>query len=172
MREDVFDWVSPLGGGDLEHRLKAVGFQQAGPYVLPATRNDDLPVLVGCWNFDELDDPEVRLRVALFRLAPAGHEHSVIASGVRYESPEPSQPEHGYWHSQPIRVLRAASGRTLPGLPGWLPDDEPTIPINARSADDLIACLLVAVYGFADVHRRQRVDLGNDLAPSLSRLAP
>ena len=106
--------------------------------------------------------PEVRLRVALFRVHDVEGEHVLRAIAYRYEAPEArtkeeqSSSKHGYYHAQPsLRICNQA----LPTMP-WMPTEHPAFPLDAQCPVSLVFAMLVSLYGAKRAIERMSRDPG------------
>jgi len=142
---------------------------ETGKYVfLPVVPNPRLlPVLNLAY---DLPNNRVRLQLVLFVEKEVGQQ--ARAFGYRYESPETTG-RHTFWHAQPIHQLRRHDETTieLPGLEdGWRPIDTPAFPLDARCAIDLLACLMISLYGLPEVASMQANSFENRLAAQIRRI--
>lgn len=147
-----------------------------------------LPVLDASWDLARptirfrffflhwLDD-SVRPRAVGFRLEPPegpaaadsiGEQVPLKRSGRAFgsrDTPKPITKEpgsHDYWHIQMISEFRKGDEllrRLVGDLPTWLPTAQPAFPLPAKRLGDLLAALLVSIYG-----ARQLASLGRDTA--------
>ncbi len=76
--------------------------------------------------------------------------------GYRFEPPEARGVKHGFYHSQPCQSMGEK------GLPDPyamdVVDTDPTWPLAASNATELLLCLVLALYGVEEF-RRIRADL-------------
>ena len=95
--------------------------------------------------------------------------------GFRFEPPEKQGNRHSYYHSQPCRSMgsRDTPDRFAPDVD----DKEPTLPLAATNAVDLILCVYLALYGasrfkqFAiDLQGENRVRTNASLMAALKRV--
>jgi hypothetical protein len=104
------------------------------------------------------------LQVACFFL----DQVNVHAVAFRYESDEAPAPDgtprmHGYVHAQPSNAIRCRQHvLPLPTSVPAVPDQQPAIPLPAKTPADLLACVLVSLCG-----RRQAEKLLGATAPLL-----
>lgn len=74
------------------------------------------------------------------------HENSMRSFGYRFESPE-GEGIHHYYHAQIIRGL-PPNKLFLPNeLHQWLPEGQPSFPLDANNPIMMILCLLLTLYG-------------------------
>ncbi len=81
--------------------------------------------------------------------------------GYRFEPPETQGTKHGYYHSQPCQSM-GEKGVPDPFAMDVV-DTDPTWPLAADNATELLLCLVLALYGLDDF-RRIRADLLADPA--------
>ena len=99
----------------------------------------------------DLDVPEVRLRLGLFRFDAAGGSR-LQAFGFRIETPDPEQPQpgflgkHTFCHVQLIRELDPGLGLALPNF-DWVPTEQPSMPVRADNYIQMCVSGIVALYG-------------------------
>ena len=106
--------------------------------------NTLLPVLTMNYNFG-CSIPKISLRVGLY----LKHDEEVKAVGYRFESPE-GIGRHHYYHVQMIKGFTTDTFFPPELSTVWLPDAEPTFPLDARDSVDLILCLLLSLYGMTE----------------------
>jgi hypothetical protein len=94
--------------------------------------------------------PEVRLQLGLF----LKHHDQTRFVGFRFEAPEgkggQSLGRHNYYHMQMIQNFRVPVSLPSNDLE-WIPDAEPTIPLDADGAVKLLLTILVSLYGMEEV---------------------
>ncbi|SRR6266404_463406 len=94
--------------------------------------------------------PEVRLQLGLF----LRHEEQTRFVGFRFEAPEGKSAQdlgrHNFYHMQMIRNFRVPVS-LLSGESGWIPDAEPTVPLDADGAVKLLLTILISLYGIEEV---------------------
>lgn len=78
------------------------------------------------------------------------HDSSLKLSGFRYESPNPPGQEHGFYHAQPVRVVRGDPPELL-DVPEWMSDETPTFPLKAENWETLCRAMLESLYGTSRV---------------------
>ncbi|HEU4739278.1 MAG TPA: hypothetical protein VFS54_09390 [Solirubrobacterales bacterium] len=146
--------------------------------------DSDLAQVLTAANGDETKGfirlPRARSRVPLLHLKH-GEEHGVeilrmtvaivgtddgspVATAWRFESPE-GDGDHGFWHCQPVREMR--NGRRiapLSALPAWYFHDTPTLPLQAKDPEQLLTCMLVAIYGLVQLRKMQQESFADQLA--------
>jgi len=133
-------------------------------YLQLVEKENALPILDFGW---DLDKPHCDFRFRFFLLHFEKGENTPRAVGFRLEPPEgsattPRQPgTHDYWHAQMIseldegdKLLEKIIGR----LPEWVPTKQPAFPLPAKKPGDLLAILLLSLYG-----ARQLADLSREL---------
>lgn len=80
--------------------------------------------------------------------------------GYRFETPEDDE-NHNYYHAQPCRSMGRKDDEIESALP--ISNRMPTWPVAAKSALELLLCLVTAIYGM-DGMRRLRDTLNEDAA--------
>ena len=87
---------------------------------------------------------------ALYLLLPAKDTSHSLA--FRFERSGPGS-LHGYWHMQFAREVKLRGKPNLPlkGVPKWLPDSWPALPIPGEDWLDVFLVMLTAVHGFGGV---------------------
>jgi|GEM_PF-1128591 len=108
--------------------------------------------------------PEVRFQLGLFLLRNEG----IRWIGFRFEAPEGVDAvgagRHHYYHVQMIRGLHTSIPFPFNEHLEWIPDAEPTFPLDADGPSKLLLCLLISLYGLQEVLRLI------NLSPSHSQL--
>lgn len=84
---------------------------------------------------------------ALLLMLDEGFELKSIA--LRFETDEAQEPtqtkgRHDFCHAQ---ICRSIGNRTQALTPSWLPDSQPSIPLDADDQVTLVLCMLVSLYG-------------------------
>lgn len=94
--------------------------------------------------------PRIRIYLGLFQR----HENHIKGIGYRFETPEgistSGSGRHHFYHLQMIRGFPQGGPFYPPELMSWLPDSEPTIPLDAENPIHLICCLLIGLYGLEE----------------------
>ena len=147
--------VHPLDANGLSAILRKcsdVGMRDSNLYLLlePTKDNKILP-LVTLYSSDKW----VHFRVyALLTMLDEGSKMEVLA--IRFETDE-GDPErkadgsHDFCHAQLCNVIR---GPVKASTPKWIPDSQPSIPVDADDQISLVLCMLTSLYGGAHVRRR------------------
>ena len=78
------------------------------------------------------------------------------ALSLRFETGEgnpqcPGEGSHNFCHAQLCNVL---NGPIRASTPTWLPDSQPSIPVDADDQISLVLCMLTSLYGGAHVRRK------------------
>ena len=79
------------------------------------------------------------------------------ALAIRFETdeggrkPEEKIGAHDFCHAQ---LCNGINGRTQGSTPTWLPDSQPSFPLDADDQVGLVICMLTALYGGAHVLRK------------------
>lgn len=91
-----------------------------------------------------LEDPKIL--VALFTCVENETEGDLYAVGYRVEPPSDPGDEgtHDFFHVQHVTQM---DGVPLP-TPVWMPEDQPSIPLPAQTAEDMLICAAMLIYGF------------------------
>jgi hypothetical protein len=74
------------------------------------------------------------------------HDNSIRSFGFRFESPE-GKGIHHYYHAQIIRSLPPNKSFAPSELHQWLPEGQPSFPLDAQNPIMMILCLLLTLYG-------------------------
>jgi hypothetical protein len=94
--------------------------------------------------------PRVRIYLGLFQR----HEDYIKGIGYRFEAPEgistSGSGRHHFYHLQMIRGFPFGGFFYPPEFMAWLPDSEPTIPLDAQNPIHLLCCLLISLYGLEE----------------------
>lgn len=77
-------------------------------------------------------------------LPPAKSDRHLAFVGYRFESPEDGN-NHNFYHSQPCRSMGAKDAPVDQALP--ISQRDPTWPLAAENATELLLCLVTALYG-------------------------
>jgi hypothetical protein len=97
--------------------------------------------------------PEVRFQLGLFLL----HKEGIRWIGFRFEAPEgvdaAGAGRHHYYHVQMIRGLHTSIPFSSNEHLEWIPDAEPTFPLDADGPSKLLLCLLISLYGLQEVFK-------------------
>jgi hypothetical protein len=135
-----------------------------------------LPVLTTRYDYDR---DAVSIQIVLF-----GIDQELRAVGLRFESPErwwstssaaraaeaiPPRPGiHDFHHTQMIREVTTAAGRTVP-IPAaaWTPVVQPSVPIDARTVPQLLITVVISLYGLRLVEELVQASFTDLLKPEL-----
>jgi hypothetical protein len=119
----------------------------------------------GMW---KMSDPHPKPPVGTVKRVP-------MFIGFRFEPPELQGNRHSYYHSQPCRSM--GSKDTADRFAPDVDDKEPTLPIAATNAVDLVLCVYLALYGASrfkqfstDLQGENRVRRNKVLMMALSRV--
>ena len=165
-------YFTPLTMGDLESHLLHRGRRgqfcdNEAIYIRPPAKEDSTVAAIWCrWNF-EAETPKCGFYFGTWRHDGPNGGHIAFV-GFRYETPEEGD-NHNYYHAQPCRSMGVDDMPAIPALP--ISDRNPTWPLAAESALELLLCLVVSVYGMRglaafegtleeDVGLRAQVSLG------------
>ncbi len=126
-------------------------FKSRYVYLNPVTHGTIMvPVLTLKSDFGR-SIPEVRFQLGLFLL----HEEKIRWLGFRFEAPEGRDVHgagrHHYYHIQMIRGLHTAIPFPSNKHLEWIPDAEPTFPLDVSDPVKLLLSLLVSLYGVEEV---------------------
>ena len=105
-----------------------------------------LPILSSNFNFG-CSIPEIALRVGLFLKHT---DDEVKAIGYRLESPHGIDKSgcgiHHYYH---VQMIKGIGNLNFPPqqFSDWVPDGEPTFPLDAEDSVELLLCLVLGLYG-------------------------
>lgn len=135
------------------------------PVFLPATQHGQVVVVSAKWN---LEEAVLKLRLAVFGLAA---DQDLVARGWRFETPDGDEGhDHSLHHLQPINSLFGpASEQLLPWHFEGHCEKEPTFPLPAKETQDLVAVMLLSLYGQGEL-RAVSGRNGNVLDASLTRI--
>lgn len=112
-------------------------------HLEPSEDNRILPLLI-------LQSKDGWVHLSLYTLLLMLDEDSELKSvALRFETDESQAPtaivgKHDFCHAQFCRRINA---RTHALTPGWLPDSQPSIPLDADDQVTLVLCMLVSLYG-------------------------
>lgn len=82
---------------------------------------------------------------------PAGPQRP-NAIGVRFETDEGTGGgAHDFCHAQLFTTLPSLP---RPPIPGWIPQSQPSIPLDADDQIGTVLCALIAIYGASEVMKR------------------
>ncbi len=134
-----------------------------------------LPVLDMSW---DLAAPRPMIRFRFFLLHWSDEDLKLRAVGFRLEPPEGAGGEgpgnHDYWHAQMISEFRKGDhilAKIVGASSEWIPTKQPTFPLPARRLGDLLAVLLVSIYGAKPLARLgSHVSLFSELAKRLREM--
>ncbi|HET7443493.1 MAG TPA: hypothetical protein VFJ57_02410 [Solirubrobacterales bacterium] len=165
--EDLLFAVTSTNQGDLLRVLRDSGGAETNGFVrLPKARSR-VPFL-HLWHGKENGIDKLRLTVAIVGKDEWG---TTVGTAWRFESPE-GPGEHGFWHCQPVRTMHDGTElRPLKELPTWYFDDTPTLPLRASDSEQLLSCMLVAVYGLVTSKKMQLESFSDQLAGYIDAIA-
>lgn len=94
-----------------------------------------------------------RVYVLLTMLGPAGKPRALA---IRYETDEGSgtggnMGSHDFCHAQ---LCRSITKKAIASNLSWLPESQPSIPLEAKDQVTLVLCMLVSLYGARYVRRK------------------
>ena len=154
-----------LGENELENHLLYAG--RAGQfdydeviYIRPPARERAAVSALWCrWDFDSAL-PKCGFYFGTWtreqrRLVEVGEgePRQVVFLGFRYETPEEGD-NHNYFHAQPCRSMGGRDAPVVQALP--VPERNPTLPLAACSALELLLCLVVSLYGLSGLAELER----------------
>jgi hypothetical protein len=96
--------------------------------------------------------PRVHMTAAMFVLNASGQLSGI---GMRFETPEgDGGGHHDFHHAQLVREI----GRriSLPNCPLWLPDKQPSFPMDAEDPVELLVCTIASIYGARKIAQLRR----------------
>jgi hypothetical protein len=110
--------------------------------------------------------PEIGLHLGIFL------EHAGVIKffGFRFEAPHGEGSVHHYYHVQMIRSLLNV---TLPNdnHSAFIPDAEPTFPLDVESPVELLMSVLISLYGIKDLAAFLGIaEMGNEYKEDLKRM--
>lgn len=124
-------------------------------YLEPSERNNLLPLLT-------IHTSSNWVHFRAYALLNVFDEDSKLRTlGIRFETDEGEGDSHGtgdhdFCHAQFFKEL--GSGSRLP-IPPWLPDSQPSFPLDADDQVSLILCMLVSLYGGDYVRTRLKGEI-------------
>ena len=127
-----------------------------------------IPVLWMSFDFSRFH-PLVRIYLCLF----LRYENQIRSLGYRFEAPE-GEGIHHYYHAQIIRGMPPGIPFHPPELHDWLPEGQPSFPLDAYNPTELLLCLLLALYGREYVTRlisSMEAGLHNQLKRSIGEMS-
>lgn len=110
--------------------------------------------------------PEVGLHLGIF----LEHHGTIKFFGFRFEAPHGEGSVHHYYHMQ---MIRSVLGVALPddGHSVFIPDAEPTFPLDANSPVELLMSVLISLYGIKDLAAFLGIaGVGNEFKEDFQRL--
>lgn len=124
-----------------------------------------LPVLTLYCNLRQND---AHYYLGLFLSEAAGDP--VKSFGLRFETPSGggNPGRHSSHHAQFIKGFTTQA--PLHGCPSWIPDQEPTLPLNARNPVELLLSVLVSLYGWTYLGELQTAGFGKELKPYIDKM--
>ena len=143
---------SPLNKNELQtlRHLSNGGFEKdKSLYIEPPKREVTVAALRCHWNFSR-SPRKFNLYVGLWL---SGKEFV----GFRYETPEEGC-NHNYYHAQPCRSM--GSCEIAEAIP--IPERNPTFPLKANSAVDLLLCVVVSLRGMVGLRELKGDIPGHD----------
>lgn len=154
---------SRLGERDLERHLRhgaASGdFGQHALYVKPPRLECTAAAAIWCrWDFGN------EVAACWFYLGLWLAERGFV--GFRYEMPQEGS-NHNYFHSQPCQSIGSREDPIPEALD--VPERNPTLPLAANSALELLLCLVVSIHGMNGL-RDMKTIMMNDAAIRQDRL--
>lgn len=131
------------------------------------------PILDMSWDLNpEEGYPGPVIRFRLFLVHWDSRDSKTTALGFRFEPPEGPGAEglgsHDYWHAQMIAEFEKGDGflsRVIDNAPDWIPTKQPAFPLPAKRLGDLLAILLLSVYGGKQL---SKIFLASDFHSSLT----
>lgn len=134
-------------------------------YLEPVVDKGILPFLT----FDTSNDwVNFRAYVLLTMLDPS---NDLQALAMRFETDEGSRADgrigsHDFCHAQLCRSINSARATTPP----WLPESQPSVPLDADDQIGLVLCMLTSVYGGRHVVDRLNVSGDRKLRKHLEKV--
>ena len=134
---------------------------------LEPTSDGRLPILGISYDFGQIELPQICLRVGLMTLPD--NEGPPGAIGFRFESPMGIGGTHDYYHAQIFcEFTREAGWPRLPNCPDWLSETTPAFKLDARNPVQLLATLVISLYGLRYVGLLNQ--FGADLAAAIREM--
>lgn len=130
-------------------------------FLKPPERETVLPII----GIDAMDWRHFQVCLALFLRDENSNVHAI---GMRFETAHGDGGAHDFCHPQFVKSFR----NNQPDLPTppWIPETQPSIPIDAEDNIGMILCVLVSIYGGKEVWRVLTGDPIDGLTAHMSKL--
>lgn len=111
----------------------------------PPLSSGEIPIIVG---LTRKETEQLCIRIGLFRLTDDDRPKAI---GMRFETPHRDGEIHRFHHSQLwARIRKGDEESRIVDPDEWMPEKQPSFPVNAASALDLVWAAAVTVYGMRD----------------------
>ena len=74
---------------------------------------------------------------------------------------------HDFCHAQ---LCRSITGKVPASTPSWIPDSQPSLPLDAENQIGLVLCMLTSIYGGAHVLRKLNASGDQDLQSHVKKV--
>ena len=116
-------------------------------FIILRGPNNDVPMVPVLGLSVDMDGSSLNgLMVSLALYLRDDENGELRALGYRFEEPSDGPGIHYFYHAQNVRQFKPATYLPLP-TPSWIPDSQPSFPLQATTPAALLVCALVAVYG-------------------------
>jgi hypothetical protein len=134
-------------------------------------KDNTLPILDMVWDLQRRPVEEIRFRFFLLHWENNDRPRAV---GFRLEAPE-GPGSHDYWHGQMIAEFEKGDAQHIQKLigeeiPRWIPRRQPAFPLPAKSMGDLLAVLLLSLYGLKQLRTFSELDGFGELSERLRQM--
>jgi hypothetical protein len=110
----------------------------------PLVSTGEVPIIVG---LSRKHDQELSIRIGLFQ--PDDDEPKAI--GMRFETPHRDSDVHEFHHAQLwAHIRKGDQGSRIVDPDEWIPEKQPSFPLQAKNALELVWAAAVTVYGKRD----------------------
>jgi hypothetical protein len=141
--------LHPLSGGDIHGLRKQQSFdtlkkRMGAIWWPPVTSSKEIPIIVG---LTRKDDDELSIRIGLFRWI--GNKPQAI--GMRFEARHQDSEVHDFHHAQLwTHIRKGDEGSRIVDPQAWVPQEQPSFPLQAKNALELLWAASVSIYGKRD----------------------
>lgn len=136
--------VSNLHGLRKQADFDTLAARQGAIWWPPLASTGEVPIIVG---LTRKQGEELCIRIGLFQ--PNGDQPKAI--GMRFETPHRGSDLHEFHHAQLwAHIRKGDQGGRIVDPDEWIPEQQPSFPLQAKNALDLVWAAAVAVYGKRD----------------------
>ena len=146
-------YVNPQGLHKLLNRNPDIGMRNEHLFLFlePIEDKNILPLLT-------LESSSEWIHFRIYVLLTMLDECAALqAMAIRFETdegvpqPDGTPGSHDFCHAQ---LCRCINGNTLATTPSWIPESQPSIPLDADDQVGLVLCMLTSLYGARHVLKR------------------